>query len=240
MRFGKGSSVPPMPRAKRVFDLTFTLLTMPLWLPLLIVALLLVLVFTGRPLLYISQRRVYRDQSARIGKVRVMVRNAHLIANRETVPITSQRFLNLPLDSPIYTGVGRLIERFDLTELPQFFSVLSGKLSVIGSRPLPEDVIASLKEEFPRAEERFLSRCGLTGPVQLVGRQNISDRDRLELEIGYATLCVNRYSMRMDIMLALYTALILARIHPPLTLAEIHALMNRWASEPMHLAKVTH
>jgi lipopolysaccharide/colanic/teichoic acid biosynthesis glycosyltransferase len=226
-----------LPIKKRVFDLLFSVLTLPVWLPLLLVALLLVLVFSGTPLFYFSQRRIYRQQSARITKIRVMVRNAQAIANRQTIPVEKQRFLNIPLDSPVYTRIGRCIERYDLTELPQFFHVLSGKMSVIGSRPLPEDVIASLKEEFPAAEDRFLSRCGLTGPVQLVGRENISDRERLEAEIRYCRICITRYSFRLDFMIALYTALVLAKLKTPLSLEELHRLMDSWSSAPTAVAR---
>jgi len=240
-RIGNGIfSVAAIPPKKRLFDIVFCLGTMPLWLPLLTVASLAVLVFSGRPVFYISRRRVFRSEVARVCKIRVMVRDAHLIANRRTVPVKAQRFLNLPLDAPIYTRVGRVIERYDLTELPQFLDVLRGKMSVIGNRPLPEDVIASLKEEFPFAEERFDSRCGLTGPVQLVGRQNISDADRLAVEVDYCKLVTTCYSLRLDVMLALYTALIRCRIREPLTLDEVHVLMDRWSGRVERETKAAH
>jgi lipopolysaccharide/colanic/teichoic acid biosynthesis glycosyltransferase len=226
-------------RGKRAFDVVFTLLAAPLWLPLLLLGMLAIRIGAGLPVLYVSTRRVHGRHSARIAKLRTMVPNAAQIANRATVPITSQRFLNIPLDSPLYTRVGRTIERFNLTELPQFVHVLAGRLSVIGNRPLPEDVVHALVAAFPDAEARFLTPAGLTGPTQLVGRQVLSDAERLTLEIAYCRHCIAGYSWRLDCMLAAYTALILARLRRPLSAAEVLERMQRWSQPPFARAGAT-
>lgn len=218
-----------IPPRKRAFDLAFCVLSMPVWVPLTIVGILAVLCGTGLPALYVSPRIVYRGHTARIAKLRTMVSGAAAIANRSTIPMDGQRFLNIGLDSPLYTPVGRLIEKLCLTELPQFVHVLAGQMSVIGNRPLPHDVLSALTEVHPDAGDRFLTRAGLTGPVQLVGRDNISDTDRLAVEIAYCRLCVRRYSMYLDLMIAIHTVLVLARLKRPFTAAQIGRQMDRWA-----------
>lgn len=218
-----------LPKRKRVFDLLFCVSAMPVWVPLVIVGMLAVLCGAGFPALYVSPRVVYRGHTARIAKLRTMVADAATIANRSTIPVTGQRFLNIGLESPLYTPVGRVIEKLCLTELPQFAHVLTGTMSVIGNRPLPVDVLGALTEAHPEAADRFLTRAGLTGPVQLVGRDNISDADRLAVEIAYCRLCTRRYSMYLDLMIAIHTVLVLARLRPPFTPAEIASQMDEWA-----------
>lgn len=94
-----------------------------------------------------------------------------------------------------------------LTEMPQLLHVLQGRLSLIGNRPLPDNVVLSLSDAFPQTEQRFLVRGGLTGPVQLVGRDNLSDAARLEIEIAYCEAVLQSYSMKLDLLILSYTVL---------------------------------
>ncbi|MGK7863231.1 sugar transferase [Falsiroseomonas sp. E2-1-a4] len=195
------------PRRKRAFDLVVGL-GMLIWLlPFLLVLGLGLLIMEGRPVLYVSRRRVGPGPALPIAKFRTMRRDADRIANRETIPVATTRFLNLPSSSPLYTPMGRLIERAMLTEMPQLAHVLLGHLSLIGNRPLPENVVASLLEVFPHAERRFALPCGLTGPVQLVGRDSLSDAERLELEIAYCEAVTHFYSVELDLRILAYTVL---------------------------------
>lgn len=213
---------------KRVFDLIVSGVGAIVWLPVAAICALAVWVFDGRPIFYWSQRRVFRDQSARIAKFRTMVRDAARIVNRKTVPILGQRFLNIPLESPLHTPVGRVIERFHFTEIPQFAHVLSGKMSVVGNRPLPEDVIDALRDEFPDVEARFAVRCGMTGPVQLIGRDSIPDADRLALESEYCHASMIHYSMRLDLIILALTILIGTRLARPRSIDEVRALIRKF------------
>lgn len=215
----------PISPRKRVFDLVVTLLAAPLWLPVCAIAALALWVTEGRPVFYVSSRRTLMSRTERVIKFRTMVRGADKILNRETVPTTDTRFLNIPPEHPIYTPVGRFIERFALTELPQLLHVLTGHMSLVGNRPLPENVIRALRAEFPYAEDRFLARTGLTGPVQLVGRSEISDADRLGLEIDYCLVTFFGYRMSLDLLVLIYTVLIALHLRKPLSVHEVRTLM---------------
>jgi lipopolysaccharide/colanic/teichoic acid biosynthesis glycosyltransferase len=173
------------PASKRIFDLVVVFGLAPVWFSVLAICALALLAFEGRPVFYISRRRVHGDAVMPILKFRTLRRNADRLFNRETVPVTTQRFLNLPLDSPLYTRTGRIIERLMLTELPQIWHVIQGRMTVVGNRPLPVNVVESLREAHPDVDTRFLAPAGLTGPVQLVGRDSIDDGDRLALECAY-------------------------------------------------------
>jgi lipopolysaccharide/colanic/teichoic acid biosynthesis glycosyltransferase len=193
------------PFQKRAFDVAVGLAMGLAILPLLLVVSGAIALLEGRPVLYVSRRRLDHGQPQRILKFRTMRRDAERIANRDSVPVIGTRFLNLPIDSPLYTSVGRFIERLMLTEMPQLLHVLSGRMTIVGNRPLPENVVRSLAEEFPDVEDRFLVRGGLTGPVQLVGRDHISDEARLEIEIAYCRTVLAAYSPMLDLKILALT-----------------------------------
>lgn len=223
--------------SKRIFDLMAVIVTSPVWFPVFVLTVILMFIFEGRPILYQSNRRVGRTLNIKILKFRTMVRNAELIYNRENVPVVGQRFLNISLDSPLYTPLGRWLERFQITELPQIVHVVAGQMTIVGNRPLPENVIASLKEVYPAAEERFRTPAGLTGLVQLIGREHTSDGDRLALESHYCRATEENYSALLDMLVLLFTILIVLRLMQPYTVRQAHAFIGRfspcsWIIEP--------
>lgn len=222
---------------KRAFDLVVLVLASVVWVPVLLIASLGVLVFSGRPIYYRSVRRVSRNALIPVVKFRAMVRNAEKLANRETVPVTNTRFLNIPPDSPLYTPVGRMLEKLGLTELPQMLLVLRGSMTLVGSRPLPENVMDCLRDEYSNADDRFLVRAGLTGPAQLVGRQELTDSERLTLEGAYCRAVLRGYTFRMDFLILLNTVLIVARLRPAFTYNGVLDLLGH-ATEPHAHAKV--
>jgi len=222
-----------MPRMKRAFDLVVGLCMALVLLPILAVSAICLIVTEGRPVFYVSRRRVDQGPAQRIIKFRTMRRDANRIANRNTVPLNGTRFLNLPHDSPLYTPIGRFIERAMLTEMPQLLHVLQGRLSIIGNRPLPDNVVLSLLEAFPQTERRFLVRCGLTGPVQLVGRDNLSDADRLEIEIAYCEAVLRSYSVTLDLLILFYTVFGGLMYRFRLTPEGVLALIRRHSGSPV-------
>lgn len=211
---------------KRIFDLVVTILGTVIWVPLLLTCIAAIAVVTGRPIFYVSQRRV-GERTIPVVKFRTMRRDADRFYNRHTVPVSNNvRFLNTPPDSPLYTSVGRVIERCAITEIPQFLHVLRGDMSLIGNRPLPENVIESIAEVFPNVRERFRTPAGMTGPVQLVGRSEISDADRLLLETTYCRVVGEGYSWRLDFWILLFTVLISQRIMQPFTVGDLLRFME--------------
>lgn len=205
---GGDGDAPAAPSRKRLFDVAVTLAASPVALPVLALCAAAIALLDGTPVLYRSPRRVHRSTSLRVAKFRVMRRDAERVANRDTVPVGATRFLNIPADSPLYTPVGRLIERLVLTELPQLWHVLGGRMSLVGNRPLPENVVRALREEHPDAEARFFTPAGLTGPVQLVGRDYLSDHVRLRLEAAYCRRVSEAYSVRLDLEILARTVLV--------------------------------
>lgn len=213
---------------KRMFDLSVVLGGAIVWMPAVAACALTLLMLNGRPVFYPSFRHVSRDQIIRVFKFRTMLKDADRFINRETVPITSQRFLNIPIDSPAYTRAGRVVERIHFTELPQFFHVLRGTMSIVGSRPLPANVFQALVRDYPNAGARFDSPAGMTGLAQLIGREHVSDEDRLSLESTYCEVCLTKYSPLMDLEILAKTLLTASRLMAPMTLQDTHRLIEKY------------
>ena len=104
-----------VPLKKRIFDVGICLATIWLWLPVLLFCSLLNLLLNGRPVFYVSERRIDTSHVVPIVKFRAMLRNAALLANRDTIPVTDKIFLNIPFDSALYTRLGRIFEKCCLT-----------------------------------------------------------------------------------------------------------------------------
>lgn len=215
---------------KRAFDVVLVVAAAVVWVPVLAIASLMVLVLSGRPVYYRSMRWVRTGELIRVVKFRTMVRNAEKIANRATVPVTGVRFLNIPPDSPLYTRVGRFLEKVGLTEIPQLVHVIRGEMSIVGNRPLPDSVLACLREEYPYTDDRFLTRAGLTGPAQLVGRDALTDSERLRLEGAYCLAALHSYRFRLDFMILLNTVLIVLHLKRSLDYQGVMELIDRHSS----------
>ena len=214
--------------SKRIFDLVITLAAAIVWVPALALAALVVLIREGRPVFYTSSRVVGRGKLVRVTKFRTMVRNADTLCNRITVPVTDGlRFLNVPPDSPLYTPTGRIVERLAFTELPQLLLVLKGDMSLVGNRPLPENVIDSLKEAHRNVDDRLSTPAGMAGPVQLIGRERLTDGQRLGLEALYCGIALRTSTWRLDFLILLYTVLEALRLKRPMSLVGARDFMLR-------------
>ncbi len=218
---------------KRSLDLLLTVAGAVVWVPVVLTVALAVLVSEGRPVFYRSRRRVSVDEVVLLTKFRTMVRNADKLVNRETVPVASDtRFLNIPADSPLYTRIGRFVERFALTELPQLWHVLRGDMSVVGNRPLPQNVIDCLREEYPQVSDRFLTRAGLTGPAQIGAGEALTDGERLELEAAYCRACLNGYQAKLDVVILAATIFGVLGIGKQLGRRDVMDLIARHSGRP--------
>ena len=164
------------------------------------------------PVLF-RQERIGRNREPFVMlKFRSMVNNADDTAHRTYVTAlltddpgatNDKGAFKLAGDSRI-TRVGAIIRRFSLDELPQFINVLLGQMSVVGPRP----ALAFEVELYREADmARFAVRPGLTGLWQVSGRNQLSMREMLELDVEY----VRRHSARLDLMILLKTAAAMIR-----------------------------
>lgn len=96
------------------------------------------------------------------------------------------------------TKIGKFLREYSLDELPQFYNVLRGDMSLIGPRPL---YISQIPEWNERQKKRLLVRPGLTGLAQIRGRAALTREEKLELDVKY----VETRGFLTDIRIAIAT-----------------------------------
>lgn len=153
------------------------------------------------PLFFGQIRCGWMGRRFRIWKFRSMVVNAEAL--REKIPNQAQGAIFKNDQDPRITRVGRFLRRTSLDELPQFWNVLKGEMSLVGTRPpLPEEVE---RYEIPQWQ-RLDVKPGMTGEWQVNGRSKVRDfEDVIRLDLQYQ----ENWSLLYDLKLIVKTVVIL-------------------------------
>ena len=183
---------------KRVFDVTVASAALLVTAPLFPLIALAIKLDSRGPILFIQRRAGLNGRPFRMYKFRTMRRDAAL-ALPELISIDE---LNEPMfkfrKDPRVTRVGRILRRLSLDELPQLVNVLRGEMSIVG--PRPEDV--DLAERYlPEHLFRLTVKPGMTGPMQVYGRGELTFAERLAVELDY----VENMSLVRDIRMLFQT-----------------------------------
>lgn len=183
---------------KRAFDVTFASIVILAISPFLVIISTLILFTDGRPVLY-SQQRVGRGGRKFVFfKFRSMVNNADSLVNEVENNLGTSHVLFKNRQDPRVTRVGRVLRKYSLDELPQFFNVLNNTMSVVGPRPaLPREV--SIYDSI--YERRLIAKPGITGPWQISGRSDLDLQTSIALDLNY----LSNWSMSKDIGIILGT-----------------------------------
>jgi len=180
--------------AKRLFDLAISLLLAVILLPAITLAALLVLIETGRPILY-SQTRVGKDgKPFKIYKIRSMRQDAEKGGKAVWAKANDSRV----------TRVGAFIRNTRLDEIPQLWNVLKGDMSFVGPRPERPEFVEQLNEEIPFYAHRHAVKPGLMGWAQLNYPYGASVKDakgKLEYDLYYT----KNHSFIMDLLIMIQT-----------------------------------
>jgi exopolysaccharide biosynthesis polyprenyl glycosylphosphotransferase len=167
---------------KRTMDLAVSGTLLALLSPLLLVIALFILLDSGRPVFFRQQRAGKDGKPFRMLKFRTMVADAE----ERLGELVDLEKLDEPVfkiqNDPRVTRAGRLLRRTSLDELPQFVNVLKGDMSLVGPRPEEEAVVALYDE---RQRARLAVKPGLTGPMQVYGRGDLTFEERLAMDRDY-------------------------------------------------------
>jgi lipopolysaccharide/colanic/teichoic acid biosynthesis glycosyltransferase len=133
------------------------------------------------PILYSQKRYGLLGQPFRIYKFRSMVQNADDLKSQVKNEAKGLIFKNQ--DDPRITRVGKFLRRTSLDEIPQFWNVLIGEMSLVGTRPPTHDEVSRYQ---PHHWQRLKVKPGLTGEWQVNGRSTIKDfEDIVSLDLRY-------------------------------------------------------
>ena len=99
------------------------------------------------------------------------------------------------------TPVGKFIRSCRLDELPQFFNILGGSMSVVGPRPERPEIAEQYEKEMPAFSLRLQVKAGLTGFAQVYGKYNTGPYDKLQMDLMY----INKMSVSEDLRLIFVT-----------------------------------
>ena len=133
------------------------------------------------PIFYSQQRHGLQGKAFQIWKLRSMVRNADELKSLVENKAQGQFFKNE--NDPRITRVGRFLRRTSLDEFPQFWNILKGDMSLVGTRPPTPDEVARYQEHH---WERLNVKPGLTGQWQVSGRSSIKDFEEVvRLDLYY-------------------------------------------------------
>ncbi len=175
---------------KRVFDIVFSSLALVLLSPVMLVIAIIVRRDGGKAIF--SQKRV--TQGGRIFKLykfRTMIPDAE----KYTGPTLAAK------DDPRITKCGRWLRQSRLDEIPQFWNVLIGDMSLVGPRPEREHFINIYMETLPEYQYRTKVRAGITGLAHVLGKYNTAPEERIKLDLTY----IQNYSFFLDIKIIIET-----------------------------------
>ncbi|WP_313453563.1 sugar transferase [Stutzerimonas nitrititolerans] len=159
---------------KRIVDVLFSLAVLSLVWPAIGIAVLAIKFSSEGPIFFTQNRVGLNGKTFKIYKLRTM----SVDVNRG-VKQTNQA-------DPEVFGVGKILRRLKIDELPQIFNVLIGDMSVVGPRPCLEVT----KQEMPEwALRRFELRPGMTGLAQVSGNVSLPWQKRWEFDVRYVEKC---------------------------------------------------
>jgi exopolysaccharide biosynthesis polyprenyl glycosylphosphotransferase len=197
---------------KRLFDIFGSLILLILLSPIYLITTLIILIETGRPIIYKNERVGAAGKNFVVYKFRSMYQkyctgnqfgnkaSKALKAEQELIKKQSEK--QGPVykikDDPRVTGFGKFIRRFSIDELPQFWNVLKGNMSLIGPRPhQPREV-----EKYQREHKIVLAiKPGVTGISQISGRSNLSWDEEVKLDSFY----IENWSLLTDLIILIKT-----------------------------------
>ena len=184
---------------KRLMDVTFSILALIVLFPFLLVIAVLVKLGSPGPVFFRQERIGLSGKPFRIIKFRSMEANAE----RDGPQLSST-------SDPRITGIGRILRRARIDELPQFWNVIKGEMSLVGPRPERQHFIDEITKVAPHYRHLHKVRPGLTswGQVKFGYAENV---DQMVRRLKYDILYIENMSLAVDLKILAYTVIIILK-----------------------------
>lgn len=181
--------------AKRLVDIVTAVLGIVLSSPVMLAAAIAIKATSKGPLIFKQERVGLHNKPFYVYKFRTMYIKEELDEELQDKNWTTR-------DDPRVTKVGRFLRKTSIDELPQFFNILYGQMSLVGPRPEQTAFVEKYKEEIPRYMIKHQVRPGLTGWAQVNGlRGDTSIEERIEHDLYY----IENWTMGFDIKIMFLT-----------------------------------
>ncbi len=179
---------------KRLIDLVGGLIGTIIFIATLPIFATLILITSGRPVFYAQDRIGKNGRPYRMIKYRTMIREAE--GDGIAVPAAE--------NDVRATGIGRLLRKTHLDEIPQFLNVLKGEMSLVGPRAERPEIISQLQIDIPFYRARLFVKPGLTGWAQVnYGYAAGSEMNSIKLE--YDLYYIKHRNLLLDLMIMVRT-----------------------------------
>ena len=184
---------------KNILERLFAIIVIVIAAPIMLFSIFIISI-TSKGFPVFSQERVgLRGRIFKQYKLRTMISNAEN-AKKDLLPFNE---LEGPIfkikDDPRITFVGKILRKFSIDELPQFFNVLKGDMNVVGPRPYPVSEVKNFEES--NYYRRHSMKPGITGLWQIKGRNDLKFKDCIKLDLEY----IDNWSLTKDFIIALKT-----------------------------------
>ena len=184
LTFEKSGISIPWRFVKRGFDLTFATIFLLVFSPVLILIALLVLISSGWPIFYSQTRVGLNGKTFKFYKFRSMIKDADQRLSEVENAHKRDHVIFKSKDDPRITPIGRILRKYSLDELPQFFNVINNSMSVVGPRPALTREVSLYNSTY---ERRLNAKPGITGPWQISGRSDLDLQTSISLDLNYLT-----------------------------------------------------
>ncbi len=187
---------------KTLFDFIFSIFFLIASLPFFLFISLLIKLSSRGPIFFLQKRIGKNNIPFKCIKFRTMHPEAkdileNLLMKDEKLKMEFEQNHKIKND-PRITTIGKLLRKTSLDELPQFINVLKNEMSIVGPRP----IVNKEKNKYGKNLKKVLSvKPGITGLWQVSGRNNLTYKTRIKLDLNY----VNNYNFLMDIRILIRT-----------------------------------
>ncbi len=194
-------------RMKRFIDIAFTLLTIPLLLLVGVIVTILIRLDSPGPTFFRQKRIGQNGREFEMLKFRSMYVNVDSRIHQESVEKymrgeklhtdATNKLSYKKVNDPRITRVGRVIRKLSVDELPQFWNVLKGDMTLVGPRP-PLHYEVELYNSYDWL--RLSGKPGLTGPWQVYGRSRVTFAEMVEMDINYLRKSSTCYDLKLIVL----------------------------------------
>lgn len=185
----------PVPKSKligkRICDIIFGTVFGIISLPIIAIFAILIKLTSKGPVFFKQERVGYMGQPIRITKLRSMRNDAE----KETGAVWAKK------KDPRVTSVGRFMRKTRIDELPQFWSIIKGDMSLVGPRPERFPLTEKFSKQWPDFPKRLRIIPGLTGYAQIHGGYDLKPNEKCKLDNWY----IGNYALSLDFKISFET-----------------------------------